>query len=179
MIRKTIHPEAFMRLTDESIAALRRACPEVVFREQEMLCAHTSFKTGGPAAVMAFPSSVQSLAGLLRAARELGVQMRILGAGTNVLAPDEGLDELVICTKDALMGLRQLSGGRIEAMAGQSLASAAVFAREHRLSGLEFAHGIPGTVGGGVYVNAGAYGGEIKQVVESVTVLTMDGALRA
>ena len=167
-----------MCLTDESIAALRRACPEVVFREQEMLCAHTSFKIGGPAAVMAFPSSVQSLAGLLRAARELGVQPRVLGAGTNVLAPDEGLDELVICTKDALMGLRQLSGGRIEAMAGQSLASAAVFAREHRLSGLEFAHGIPGTVGGGVYMNAGAYGGEIKQVVESVTVLTMDGALR-
>ena len=167
-----------MRLTDESIAALRRACPEAVFREQEMLCAHTSFKIGGPAAVMAFPSSVQSLAGLLRAARELGVQPRVLGAGTNVLAPDEGLDELVICTKDALMGLRQLSGGRIEAMAGQSLASAAVFAREHRLSGLEFAHGIPGTVGGGVYMNAGAYGGEIKQVVESVTVLTMDGALR-
>ena len=167
-----------MRLTDESIAALRRACPEVVFREQEMLCAHTSFKIGGPAAVMAFPSSVQSLAGLLRAARELGVQPRVLGAGTNVLAPDEGLDELVICTKDALMGLRQLSGGRIEAMAGQSLASAAVFAREHRLSGLEFAHGTPGTVGGGVYMNAGAYGGEIKQVVESVTVLTMDGALR-
>ena len=167
-----------MRLTDESIAALRRACPEVVFREQEMLCAHTSFKIGGPAAVMAFPSSVQSLAGLLRAARELGVQPRVLGAGTNVLAPDEGLDELVICTKDALMGLRQLSGGRIEATAGQSLASAAVFAREHRLSGLEFAHGIPGTVGGGVYMNAGAYGGEIKQVVESMTVLTMDGALR-
>ena len=167
-----------MCLTDESIAALRRACPEVVFREQEMLCAHTSFKIGGPAAVMAFPSSVQSLAGLLRAARELGVQPRVLGSGTNVLAPDEGLDELVICTKDALMGLRQLSGGRIEAMAGQSLASAAVFAREHRLSGLEFAHGIPGTVGGGVYMNAGAYGGEIKQVVESVTVLTMDGALR-
>ena len=167
-----------MRLTDESIAALRRACPEVVFREQEMLCAHTSFKIGGPAAVMAFPSSVQSLAGLLRAARELGVQPRVLGAGTNVLAPDEGLDELVICTKDALMGLRLLDGGRIEATAGQSLASAAVFAREHRLSGLEFAHGIPGTVGGGVYMNAGAYGGEIKQVVESVTVLTMDGALR-
>ena len=167
-----------MRLTDESIAALRRACPEVVFREQEMLCAHTSFKIGGPAAVMAFPQSVETLAGLLRAARELGVQPRVLGAGTNVLAPDEGLDELVICTKDALMGLRQLSGGRIEAMAGQSLASAAVFAREHRLSGLEFAHGIPGTVGGGVYMNAGAYGGEIKQVVESVTVLTMDGALR-
>ena len=167
-----------MRLTDESIAALRRACPEAVFREQEMLCAHTSFKIGGPAAVMAFPQSVETLAGLLRAARELGVQPRVLGAGTNVLAPDEGLDELVICTKDALMGLRQLSGGRIEAMAGQSLASAAVFAREHRLSGLEFAHGIPGTVGGGVYMNAGAYGGEIKQVVESVTVLTMDGALR-
>lgn len=178
MIRKTIHPEAFMRLTDESIARLRKACPEVLFCEHEPLGAHTSFRIGGPAALMAFPPSVGALTGLLRAAHALGLTPRILGAGTNVLAPDEGLQELVICTKDALMGLNLLPGGCIEAMAGQSLASAAVFARSHGLSGLEFAHGIPGTVGGGVYMNAGAYGGEIKQVVASVSVLMMDGTQR-
>lgn len=167
-----------MRLTDESIAALRRACPEVRFCEREPLRAHTSFKIGGPAALMAFPPSVDALAGLLRQTHALGLAPRILGAGTNVLAPDEGLQELVICTKDALMGLRALPGGRIEAMAGQSMASAAVFAREHGLSGLEFSHGIPGTVGGGVYMNAGAYGGEIKQVIDTVRVLWMDGTQR-
>lgn len=164
-----------MRLTEELIAALQRECPEVIFRAREPLGAHTSFKIGGPAALMAFPPAVDALAGLLRAVHALGLQKRVLGAGTNVLAPDEGLDELVICTKDALMGLKALAGGRVEALAGQSLASAAVFARDHGLSGLEFAHGIPGTVGGGVYMNAGAYGGEVKQVVESVTVLMMDG----
>ena len=103
---------------------------------------------------------------------------RILGAGTNVLAPDEGLDGLVICTKDCLLGLRALEGGRIEAMAGETLAHAAVFARGQSLTGLEFAHGIPGTVGGGVYMNAGAYGGEIAQVAEETTVLMADGTRR-
>ena len=175
MIKTNIHPEAFMCLTDESIAALRHACPEVTFREQEPLSAHTSFRIGGPAALMAFPPTVDALHKLLCAVKDFGVQVRVLGAGTNVLAPDDGLNELIICTKDALMGLRLLDGGRVEAMAGQSMASAAVFARTNALSGLEFAHGIPGTVGGGVYMNAGAYGGEIKQVIESVTVLTMDG----
>ena len=136
MIKANIHPEAFMCLTDESIAALRHACPEVTFREQEPLSAHTSFRIGGPAALMAFPPTVDALHKLLCAVKDFGVQVRVLGAGTNVLAPDDGLNELIICTKDALMGLRLLDGGRVEAMAGQSMASAAVFARTNALSGL-------------------------------------------
>lgn len=167
-----------MCLTADRIAALRRACPDVSFREQEPLSDHTSFKIGGPAALMAFPATVASLAALLKAASDMGITPRILGAGTNVLAPDEGLCELVICTRDALLGLEELADGRVRAMAGQSMASAAVFARERGLSGLEFAHGIPGTVGGGVYMNAGAYGGEISQVAELVTVLDVQGRRR-
>ena len=104
-----------------------------------------------------------------------GISPRILGAGTNVLAPDEGLREVVICTKDALTGLCDLGGGKIEAFAGETLSKTAVFARNLSLTGLEFAHGIPGTVGGGIYMNAGAYGGEMKQVAMETTVLTMDG----
>lgn len=154
---------------------LKSLCPGIELREQEPLRAHTSFQIGGPAALMAFPKTLGELQRLLMAARECGVRLRVLGAGTNVLAPDAGLPELVICTKDCLLGLRALEGGRIEAMAGETLAHAAVFARGQSLTGLEFAHGIPGTVGGGVYMNAGAYGGEIAQVAEETTVLMADG----
>lgn len=167
-----------MGLTADAIAALMGRCADVAFLNQEPLAKHTSFRIGGPARLMAFPASIGSLANLLKAARELHITPRVLGAGTNVLAPDEGLDALVICTKDALMGLRQLDSTHVEAMAGQSMASAAVFARRSGLSGLEFAHGIPGTVGGGIYMNAGAYGGEMKDVTVSVKVLTLDGEMR-
>lgn len=162
----------------DNLQLLRAMCPDAAFAENEPLSAHTSFRIGGPAALMAFPKNEDELAVLLRAASQCGVKPRILGAGTNVLAPDEGLDGLVICTKDCLLGLRALEGGRIEAMAGETLAHAAVFARGQSLTGLEFAHGIPGTVGGGVYMNAGAYGGEIAQVAEETTVLMADGTRR-
>lgn len=158
---------------------LRLACPRLRLLEDEPLAKHTSFRIGGPAALLALPSSEQELAALLRCAGALGVETRLLGAGTNVLAPDEGVAALVICTRDALMGLKDLGGGRIEAYAGQTLARSAVFARELGLAGLEFAHGIPGTVGGGVYMNAGAYGGEMKQVCQQTSVLTMAGESQA
>ena len=112
---------------------------------------------------------------LLKAADILGVTPVILGAGTNVLAPDEGMRGLVICLKDCMDGLEQLDDTRIRVAAGVTMTRAAVYAANLGLSGLEFAHGIPGTVGGGVYMNAGAYGGEICQVCESVEVMDMDG----
>ncbi len=157
---------------------LKSLCPGIELREQEPLRAHTSFQIGGPAALMAFPKTPGELQRLLMAARECGVRLRVLGAGTNVLAPDAGLPELVICTRGCLLGLRLLDGGRLEAMAGETLSRAAVFAREHSLTGLEFAHGIPGTVGGGVYMNAGAYGGELAQIAVETTVLLTDGTQR-
>lgn len=124
---------------------------------------------------MVFPKTVEELKPLLQTASAHGITPYILGAGTNVLAPDEGLQAIVICLKDALTSIRLLDKTRMEVFAGESMAKAAVFAKNHALTGLEFAHGIPGTLGGGVFMNAGAYGGEMKQIVESVTVLTMGG----
>ena len=154
---------------------IRQAMPDLKILDEEPLARHTSFRIGGPAAIFAQPATVDELSKLLRFLAARGISPRILGAGTNVLAPDEGLREVVICTKDALTGLCDLGGGKIEAFAGETLSKTAVFARNLSLTGLEFAHGIPGTVGGGIYMNAGAYGGEMKQIVESVTVLTMGG----
>ena len=149
--------------------------PNIELKMNEPLSKHTSFRIGGGAEVMAFPKDVESLSRLLKAARELGIDPVILGAGTNVLAPDEGIAGLVICLKDSLVGMQQLSDTAIRVYAGVSMARAANFAASLSLSGLEFAHGIPGTVGGGIYMNAGAYGGEICQVCTQVAVMDMDG----
>ena len=154
---------------------MRQALPDLKILDEEPLARHTSFRIGGPAAIFAQPATVEALSELLEFLAARGISPRILGAGTNVLAPDEGLREVVICTKDALTGLRDLGDGKIEAFAGETLSKTAVFARNLSLTGLEFAHGIPGTVGGGIYMNAGAYGGEMKQVAMETTVLTMDG----
>ena len=157
---------------------MRQAMPDLKILDEEPLARHTSFRIGGPAAIIAQPATVEALSELLKFLAARGISPRILGAGTNVLAPDEGLREAVICTKDALTGLRDLGDGKIEAFAGETLSKTAVFARNLSLTGLEFAHGIPGTVGGGIYMNAGAYGGEMKQVAAQTTVLTMDGETR-
>ena len=150
----------------------------VEYSFDESLARHTSFRIGGPAEVMAFPKSAQELSDLLRSAASLGVAPRILGAGTNVLAPDEGIGGLVICLKDCLDGMTRLDGRTIRVMAGVTMSRAAVYAAKLGLSGLEFAHGIPGTVGGGVYMNAGAYGGEICQVCVAVDVMDMQGNVK-
>ena len=157
---------------------IRQTMPDLKILEEEPLARHTSFRIGGPAAIFAQPATVEALSEFLKFLAARGISPRILGAGTNVLAPDEGLREVVICTKDALTGLRDLGDGKIEAFAGETLSKTAVFARNLSLTGLEFAHGIPGTVGGGIYMNAGAYGGEMKQVAAQTTVLTMDGETR-
>ena len=149
--------------------------PEIEIRLQEPMSAHTSFRIGGPAEAMAFPKNKEELAKILKASALLDCKPAILGAGTNVLAPDEGLSGLVICLKDCLDGMEQLDEDRIRVMAGVTMTRAAVFAANLGLSGLEFAHGIPGSVGGGVYMNAGAYGGEICQVCEEVEVMDRHG----
>ena len=147
-------------------------------RFSEPMAKHTSFRIGGPAEVMAFPKNAEELAAVLKAAAQLGVKPLILGAGTNVLAPDAGLSGLCICLKDALDGLELLDENHLRVMAGVTMTRAAVFAANHGLSGMEFAHGIPGTVGGGVYMNAGAYGGEICDICESVDVMDLQGNVK-
>ena len=151
--------------------------PELELRYEESLAKHTSFRIGGPAEVMAFPKNTIELAELLKVSALLDLKTAILGAGTNVLAPDEGVPGLVICLKDCLGGMEQLDNIHIRVAAGVTMTRAAVFAANLGLSGLEFAHGIPGTVGGGVYMNAGAYGGEICQVCTQVDVMDLQGNL--
>ena len=150
----------------------------VALRFNEPMSKHTSFRIGGPVEVMAFPKNAQELSELMRVADGLQIRPAILGAGTNVLAPDAGLPGLCICLKDALDGMELLDDDRIRVMAGVTMTRAAVFAANQCLSGMEFAHGIPGTVGGGVYMNAGAYGGEICDICESVDVMDFNGNLK-
>ena len=149
--------------------------PKISICFEEPLSKHTSFRIGGPAEAMAFPKNREELAELLKKSCLWDPKPVILGAGTNVLAPDEGMKGLIICLKDCLVGMERVDGTSIRVMAGVTMARAAVFAASQGLSGLEFAHGIPGTIGGGVYMNAGAYGGEMKDVLEAVSYLTADG----
>lgn len=152
--------------------------PDLRIAEDEPMSRHTSFRIGGPARRMAFPASGAQLVLLLSFAQECGARPLVIGRGTNLLCPDAGLDRLVIETS----GLARLEPGAapdtILAEAGVSLARLGEFACQQGLSGLEFAHGIPGSVGGGVCMNAGAYGGEMKQVISSVSVLFPEEGIR-
>ena len=152
--------------------------PDLRIAEDEPMSRHTSFRIGGPARRMAFPASGAQLVLLLSFARECGARPLVIGRGTNLLCPDAGLEQLVIETS----GLARLEPGAapdtILAEAGVSLARLGEFACQQGLSGLEFAHGIPGSVGGGVCMNAGAYGGEMKQVISSVSVLFPEEGIR-
>ena len=154
---------------------LTEKLPNVELRFDEPMSRHTSFRIGGPVAVMAFPKSAEELAEILKVSALMDITPAILGAGTNVLAPDEGIDGLVVCLKDCMGGMEQLDETTIRVAAGVTMTRAAMFAANLGLGGMEFAHGIPGTIGGGVYMNAGAYGGEIKDICTYVDVMDKEG----
>jgi len=158
------------------LTELQKTFPAVCeLKYNEPMSSHTSFRIGGGVEIMAFPKSREELQAVLKASAILDQKCAILGAGTNVLAPDEGIKGLVICLKDCLGGMERVDDTGVRVMAGVTMTRAALFAANNGLSGLEFAHGIPGTVGGGVYMNAGAYGGEVCQVAEAVEVMDMEG----
>lgn len=154
---------------------VQQMLPECNMRFFEPMSSHTSLRIGGNAEILAFPKDENELSALLKLSALTDCKYYILGAGTNVLVSDEGLAGIVICMKDCLESMEDLGDHRIRVSAGVSMTRAAVFAANLGLSGLEFAHGIPGSVGGGVYMNAGAYGGEICQVCTKVTVMNRDG----
>ena len=156
---------------------LARVCPGLELREQEPLARHTSFRIGGPARLMALPRSAEEAAQAVRAARALDIRPVFLGNGSNILAADEGYEGFLIKTFDGLSTLEERDG-IITAGSGTLLSRLANFALERGLSGSEFAHGIPGTVGGAVTMNAGAYGGEIAQILREVVLLDREGELR-
>jgi UDP-N-acetylmuramate dehydrogenase len=132
---------------------------------------HTSFKTGGNAHVMLLAQSARDITEAVKFCGENAVPLLLMGNGTNLLIADSGFNGLVIKIADKMSGVRLNSAGEIEAGAGLLLSELSHFALKHSLAGLEFASGIPGSAGGAVYMNAGAYGGEIKDVLVWADVL--------
>ena len=152
------------------------AAAGISYREQEPLAAHTTFKIGGPAAVFIQPAQEDQLCSAIALCRELSVPYYVLGNGSNTLFGDKGWNGAVIC----LAGLRgevHQEGDNLWAPAGMPLNMLCMAALRASLTGLEFAYGIPGTVGGAVYMNAGAYGGEMKDVLVSVRHLNAQGEI--
>ena len=155
---------------------LRNGVPGLELREQEPLSRHTTFRVGGPAALMALPDTEDKLVAAVRLAREAGIEPVWIGMGSNLLVDDSGLDAFVIRVAPQMNGC-SVDGTHITAQAGVPLAQVANAAAERGLTGLEFAHGIPGSIGGAVTMNAGAYDGEMCQVVQSVRVLNRSGEI--
>ena len=155
--------------------ALKNDC-EV--REREPLSAHCTFRVGGDCDVFIEVASKKALCELISYADESDVRYFVLGNGSNVLFSDEGYEGVILHIGQKMNDIRLDGEGRITAQAGASLSRVCSFALENSLTGLEFAYGIPGYVGGAVFMNAGAYGGEIKDVFVSAEVVTPDGELQ-
>lgn len=170
-------------MQEQMRADLRRALAQagLPFAEQEPLAAHTTFRIGGPAAFWCTPRDQQQLIQTLACCRQAGVRVYLLGNGSNTLFADEGFDGAVVDLRGLNPPVRTQEDGEqtlITASAGMTLGRLCGEAQQRALAGLEFACGIPGTVGGAVYMNAGAYGGELKDVLEQVTFLDEELNLR-
>lgn len=148
---------------------------ENILRDEPM-CRHTTFRVGGPADYFVTPQSVEEIRGILAVCRKENVPYYIVGNGSNLLVGDGGFRGVVLQIFKKMNDVR-VEGERVTAQAGVLLSKVASAAYNASLTGLEFAAGIPGTLGGAVRMNAGAYGGEMKQVLESAVVLTQEGEL--
>lgn len=161
-------------MSESSYQQLSALLPAGCGRENVTLAPYTTMRTGGPAALFAEPRNAQQLTHVHQWAQEKGLSLLILGNGSNLLIADSGFDGLVIHLGRALSEV-SVFANTLTAQAGASLAAAARAAAQASLTGLEFAAGIPGSIGGAVCMNAGAYGGEIAQVIVSARVLTPEG----
>lgn len=160
-------------MNQQFLEVLKTILDEGQLREQEPMKLHTTFRVGGPADVLVTPDLVQ-LPMIIKLCKLHQMPYTIIGNGSNLLVGDKGIRGLVIvCGKPAEEIC--FDETRVTVGAGTMLAKAANAAAEHSLSGMEFAAGIPGSIGGAVVMNAGAYGGEMKDIIESVKVLDQDG----
>lgn len=160
----------------ELIDALRSSAPTASVFEDVPMSTLTTFKIGGPAAAVVEPASITDVVGTLDACRAHGVELRVIGCGSNILVSDDGLN-CVVLHLGAGFDEVHIEGEHLFAQAGATNEQVAAAACEAGLAGYEFASGIPGTIGGAAYMNAGAYGGEFGDVAVSVTCLDASGAL--
>lgn len=150
---------------------------EIPYLENEPMSRHTTFKIGGPARIMALPSSVDVFLDLIDRLNHESIEYTVIGNGSNLLVSDRGVDKLIIVTCEAMNKITLIEDNLIEAECGALLSKTASFALKHGLSKMECLSGIPGTVGGAVYMNAGAYEGEMSQIVEESLCCDRDGHL--
>ena len=166
-----------MTKLDQIYDRLCREVPGLELRRDEPMARHTTFKVGGPATLMALPGTEEELLVTVRTALEEGITPLFVGNGSNLLVDDAGLDALVVKTAPRVSRV-EVRENTLRAGAGISLAQLASEVADHGLTGLEFAHGIPGSLGGAVVMNAGAYGGELCQVISQVRALDSRGQVR-
>lgn len=161
-------------------ALIRERLPALDYGKDEPMSRHTSFRIGGAARRIAYPANGKEFCHLLNVAEECKVRTLVIGNGTNLLVADEGVEALVIDTGRRMNAIQVTEDEDtvLFAEAGASLASLAAFAERHALTGLEFAHGIPGTVGGAVAMNAGAYGEDVGGVIEGAAIRFAGGETR-
>lgn len=152
--------------------------PELMILENEPMSRHCSFRIGGACDAMLLPSSIEDVEAVCALLAECGEKPLLMGNGTNLLVTDAPLHRIVLRMGEDFSRIDPVNGTALRAESGATLSRLALFAAAHGLAGLEFAHGIPGTLGGAVSMNAGAYGGEMKDVVTSVTYLDKDLFLR-
>ena len=153
---------------------LGKTCPDLELRKNEPMSRHTSFRVGGSAALMALPKTEGEAKAAFTAAQDLGITPFFLGNGSNLLVSDRGYEGFMLKYSHSPGEIREVNR-QLVAKAGTLLSQLAKAAWGRGLTGLEFASGIPGSVGGAVYMNAGAYGGEMAQVVSWVKVLNEKG----
>lgn len=163
-------------ISDAVMEALKRFVRPENIHIQEVMAAHTTFRVGGPADCLVELENVQQLQNIQHYLHLVGIPYVILGNGSNVLVSDEGYRGVVLQVANRMNRIT-VEGKRIVAQAGALMSQVAKAALENGLTGMEFASGIPGTVGGGVVMNAGAYGGEMSQIVTSVTVVNGEGEI--
>lgn len=152
------------------------ALPELKVLKDEPMRRHTTFRIGGPADYFVCPGRAQ-IAEVLAVAKKCGMAITVIGNGSNLLVGDKGIRGLVVEIGSAMNQI-MVDKNRITAGAGALLSKVAAKAAAAELGGMEFAAGIPGSVGGAVTMNAGAYGGEMKDILRTVTVLTPEGELK-
>ena len=156
----------------KTISDLLRNIPDLFIRENEAMALHTTFRIGGPARLFLDAHSASAALSAIDVLGGFGITPLVLGNGSNLVVSDDGIDGVVLklsCNKVSV------SGNKIFAEAGATLSSVASIAQRRGLGGFEFAHGIPGSVGGALVMNAGAYGGEISQVLTKSTYVCSDG----